>query len=208
MSPTDAELLDAWSAGDLQASNTLYRRYFAMLVRFFRNKVSGDLEDIVQQTLLKSLEGRARLRSNHSFRSFVFGIAYRTLSDHYRTRYRTPESDVMDSAIQDLSPSPSALLAEQREHQVLLDALRQIPLGYQVVLELYFWENMTALEIAETLEIPHGTAQIRLRRAKELLAEQVRHRGQLPVEVERLVDELDAWAARVRESSGTWPIRP
>jgi RNA polymerase sigma-70 factor (ECF subfamily) len=208
MEPTDIELLDAWTAGDTQAGNALYRRYHHTLVRFFRNKVTGDLEDLVQQTLLKSFEGRGRLRSQRSFRSYLFGIAYRTLADHYRARYRAPEStDVTDSSIHDMSAGPSVLIAQQREHQLLLEALREVPLAYQVVLELYYWENLTALEIAESLEIPLGTAQTRLRRAKELLAERVQRHSRELGGAARLADDLDAWAAAVRKTAGTWPAR-
>jgi RNA polymerase sigma-70 factor, ECF subfamily len=204
----DAGLLEAWAAGDGAAGNVLYRRYADALVRFFRNKVAGDLEDLVQQTLLRSLEGRARWRGAGTFRSYLFGIAYRVLSDHYRGKYSGPaQVDVGDSSIHDLSPGPSVLLAQRREHQLLLDALRRIPASYQVVLELYYWEGMTSAEIAAALDIPHGTAQTRLRRAKELLAAQVEPHAREVGGARSLAEALDEWAASVRATAGAWPRR-
>ncbi|WP_434428028.1 RNA polymerase sigma factor [Nannocystis pusilla] len=41
------------------------------------------------------------------------------------------------------------------------------------MLELYYWEDMTSAEIAQVLQVPHGTAQTRIRRARQLLGEQL-----------------------------------
>jgi hypothetical protein len=56
---------------------------------------------------------------------------------------------------------------------LLLQAMRKIPLESQMILELYYWENMTAKDIGDVLEIPEGTARTRIRRAKQLLEAQL-----------------------------------
>ena len=196
---TDIELLNAWRAGDSAAGERLFRRHFAAIARFFRNKVTGDLEDLLQQTFLRGLEGRHRFRGESSFCGYLLGIACHVLADYYRARYRArPELALSEVSLHDLSPSPSLALADQREHQVLLAALREIPINYQIVVELYFWESMTARAIAEVLEIPLGTAQTRLARARELLGERIeRLRSGAGLPQTQPVD-LDAWAAAIR----------
>jgi RNA polymerase sigma factor (sigma-70 family) len=199
VSTSDPALLSSWAAGDLQAGDRLFRRHAPAVVRFFRNKISADLEDLVQQTFLRGLEGRDRYRGESSFGGYLIGIAYRVLADYYRARYRVqPALGLDEISLYDLSPSPSLAVAERREHQLLLTALRQLPLMYQVVLELYYWEEMTSRAIAETLEIPHGTAQTRLARGRELLAdrvEQLRISVGLPHEQPA---DLETWAAALR----------
>ena len=37
--------------------------------------------------------------------------------------------------------------------------LRPLPLLYQTGLELYFWEDMTSLEVSDVLGVPHGSGQ-------------------------------------------------
>ncbi|MDC0667877.1 RNA polymerase sigma factor [Nannocystis radixulma] len=204
MSPTDIELLHAWGEGDKRAVNLLFRRYFATLVRFFRNKVSGDLDDLVQQTLLACVEGRERVARVSSFRHYLFGIAYRVLANYYRKRGREPlQVDLGDSSIQDLAPGISSAISLRQEQQLLFDALRRIPLHSQVALELYYWEGLTSAAIAEVLEIPHGTAQTRLRRARELLVQAIevcRREANITTE---LPPDLDAWAASLRDLAGS-----
>ena len=199
MRSSDSELLRLWGAGDLRAGDRLFGRHAPAIARFFRNKVSTDLEDLLQQTFLRGLEGRHRFRGESSFCGYLLGIACHVLADYYRARYRArPELALREVSLHDLSPSPSLALADQREHQVLLAALREIPINYQIVVELYFWESMTARAIAEVLEIPLGTAQTRLARARELLGERIeRLRSGAGLPKTQPVD-LDAWAAAIR----------
>lgn len=168
---TDAELLYAWRGGDRAAGERLFARYFAPVVRFFRNKVTDHLDDLVQQTFAICVEGHRRMRSDTAFRSYLFAVARHVFLEHLRRKYRlAAEVDVEALSLHDLAPGPSQVVAARLEQQVLVDALRRLPTQYQVVLEMYFWEEMTAKELAEALELPLGTVQTRLRRARELLA--------------------------------------
>ena len=172
----DDELLTAWRDGDDAAGERLFERHFDAVVRFFRNKVEEGPEDLVQRTFLGCLEARERFRGQATFRTFLFAIAHNVLKNHFRDRRRGDKQrarDVdfsVDSAF-GLIPSPSAVVARHRTQQQLLEALRRIPLQYQIALELHYWEELTAAELAEVVAIPAGTAKTRIRRGKELLLE-------------------------------------
>lgn len=171
MQPSDAELLVAWNGGDRRAGERLFRRYFAVIARYFRNKVQDQFDDLIQQTFAGCLENIARFRGQGTFRSYLFTVAHRVLAAHLRVKYRLAAGlDMGEVSLHDLAPGPSQVVAQRREQQVLLDALRRLPLMYQTMLELYFWEDMNSREISEALGLPHGTVQTRLRRARELLA--------------------------------------
>jgi RNA polymerase sigma-70 factor (ECF subfamily) len=85
---SDAELLDAWRAGDQSAGDDLFQRHFDALYRFFSSKLSSGVEDAIQQTLLGCVEARDRFRGDGSFRSFLFAIARHQLLAAFRTRAR------------------------------------------------------------------------------------------------------------------------
>jgi predicted RNA polymerase sigma factor len=82
---------------------------------------------------------------------------------------------------------------------VLLQALRRIPMDHQIVLELYYWERMTAAEVARVLDVPEGTARTRIRRAKQLLEEQMARLVADKQLLESTLVNLDAWAASLRD---------
>lgn len=171
----DLELLEQWRSGDKAAEKLLLERYFPLLYRFFANKVSSDVDDLVQQTLLALLAVRDKFEGRSTFRAYLLSIARFQLYEYVRRRKRSSEVIEYDTVTAfDLSPSPSMLAAERREQQVLLEALRRIPLNFQIALELHYWEDLSGPELAEALGIPVDTAYSRLRKARELVKKQIR----------------------------------
>ena len=98
----------------------------------------------------------------------------------------------------DLSPGQSTLLAQHREQRLLLEALRTVPLDVQVLLELFYWEDLTSAEIAEVMGAPHGTIRSRLRRARELLRERLEQLASSPELLTSTLQRLDGWAASLQ----------
>lgn len=177
----------------------MFDRHFGALSRFFRNKAGDAADDLIQHSLLACLEARAKFRGEASFRTFLFSIARNVLYDHYRAKHRGPEPpDFSVSTLAQIGPSPMSLIAAAGRERSLLEGLRSIPLQFQVVLELSFWERMTAAEIGEVVGAPEGTVRTRLRRAKELLATEIRRIENLGLPLETTIHQLDDWAEQVR----------
>jgi RNA polymerase sigma factor (sigma-70 family) len=197
---SDLELLEAWRGGDRRAGEQLFERHFDAVARFFRNKVDRGIDDLIQRTFLACVEGKDRFRGEASFRTFLFAVAHNVLGKHYRTQRRHGDRiDFGVTSVHDLAPSPSVIMAGHQEHRVLLQALRQIPLDHQIVLELYYWERMKAAEVARVLDVPEGTARTRIRRAKQLLEEQMKRLVADKQLLESTLINLDAWAASLRD---------
>jgi len=198
---SDAELFERWSAGDEAAGEELFRRYFDAIARFFRNKATDDWPELVQKTFLVCIEARASFRGDGSFRSFLFGIAYHQLLRSYRDR-GNERIDLTERSAHDLDPTASACMAKREEERLLLAALRRIPVEYQVVLELHYWEEMSAAACAEVLALPVGTVKSRIRRARELLDRELAKLAVGPV-LQSTMSRLDEWAAALRQQLPT-----
>ena len=196
----DLELLDAWRGGDRNAGSELFERHFDSICRFFANKIDRDVEDLVQKTFIACVEGKDRFRGQSSFRTYLFGVAHNMLRSYLRKRRRDNERfDLGVSSVTDLGLSPTVLIAQQREQQLTLQALRRIPLEHQVVLELYYWEDMTAADLGEVLGIPEGTVRGRIRRAKQLLEQALAELAESQALLESTVSGLETWARALRE---------
>jgi RNA polymerase sigma factor (sigma-70 family) len=194
------ELLAAWRTGDEAAGEVLFERYYEGLDFFFSAKAGEDARDLIQRTFLLLLENQDRVREGGNLHSYLYGIARNVLYQHYRGKRRNqgrfvPEED----SFEDLVPTASTLMVQAQESQLLLQALRRIPLESQVILQLYFWEQMTAKGIGEVLEVPEGTARTRIRRAKQLLEQQMATLANTPDLLQSTVSDLDGWARKVRE---------
>ncbi len=199
----DFDLLDAWRRGDQSAGSELFNRHFDSICRFFANKSDSDVEDLVQTTFLAIVESADNFRGQGSFRGFLFGVARNILRRHYRNKRQNRERyDPLQQSVADFAPTPSAIIAGKREHQVLLQALRQLPMDHQALLELYYWESLTAPELATIFEIPEGTVRGRIRRAKQLLEEQLNKLVKEPAILESTIGNLDGWAESLRKFVG------
>jgi RNA polymerase sigma factor (sigma-70 family) len=171
---SDVALLHAWRGGDRCAGEQLFERHFAAILAFFRRRVDRDAEDLTQRTFLACLESREHVRGTASFRTFLFSVAHNVLGNHFRhKRRREDRTGAGASAVLDLSPSSTMVMAVQEERELLWSALDRLPLPDRRLLELYYWEKHTSAEIACELGVPHGTARTRLRRARRLLREEL-----------------------------------
>jgi RNA polymerase sigma factor (sigma-70 family) len=196
---SDGELLQAWGTGDRAAGEELLARYFEAVVRFFQNKIDRDHDDLIQKTFLGCLESRERFRGDGSFRAFLFGVARNVLGKHLRQRYREPAAlSFAHVSVAELGDTPSLLVVEDQQQELMLHALRRIPLDHQIVLELSYWEDMTAAEVGEMLGVPLGTAKTRLRRAKQLLAAELSDLQAGVTGAEPTETRLDTWARGIR----------
>ncbi|MEM6989675.1 MAG: sigma-70 family RNA polymerase sigma factor [Myxococcota bacterium] len=195
----DAELLDAWRDGDAGAGEELVRRHFVSVYRFFRNKVSGDLDDLVQATFARCVE-RVEKVADTGFRAYMFGVARNVLREHYRKVARNREVDLETASVADHGMTPSRMLAEREDHRLLLAALREIPIDEQVILELIYWESMTGKELAAVLDVPEGTARTRLRSARQSLEAALARLARSPEVLQSTLDNLDKWSAAIRKS--------
>ncbi len=197
---TDAQLLAAWSAGDLSAAELLIARHIDLVHRFFAGKVSDDIDDLVQKTFLRCIEKRDSFRGDSGFRAFLLGIARYELLNVYRRQSSGRTFDPWVTSLHDLAARPSELLVARQEKQVLLEALRRIPLDQQLLLELYYWEQLTAAEIGAALEVPAPTIRGRLQRARKALAAAADRVAPSTELARKTISSFESWAARVREA--------
>ena len=164
-SSTQDELLARWRSGDLRAGRQLLRANMPTLRRFFANKAGSQLDDLIQETLARCVEGLARFEGRASFRSYMLGVARNVWLETLRERYG-PRVDTARTSLVDLGMSPSEHYRRDAARQQVMQALRELPLDHQVLLELYYWEECSLAEIAEILEIPKGTVKSRLHAAR------------------------------------------
>jgi RNA polymerase sigma-70 factor, ECF subfamily len=201
--PTDLGLLVAWRNGDRRAGRRLLERQLPTLQRFFTNKTPNGAEDLIQKTMLECIRSVDRFEPRAQFRTYLLAIAYRVLLHHFRHKARkdAPVDPLVDT-VERLSAGPFTRLMRQTEKELLLQALRKLPLRLQTVFELYYWEQMSARECAIVLEIPEGAVKSLLRRGKELLREAVERGDGSQRERRGVAEAMEALVAEIRATLG------
>jgi RNA polymerase sigma factor (sigma-70 family) len=201
----DAVLFESWCRGDRRAGAQLFERHYEAIARFFHNKAHHDADDLIQRTFLRCVETHARIRKPTSFRYYLFGVARNVLLEYLEEkgrRQRREAPNFLSTSIEDVAPTPSSALARAREERLILHALRRIPLELQIILELYYWEELRARELAEVLDLPEGTVRTRIRRAKQLFEEEIARVAESPALAHSTLCDLEGWARRLRGELG------
>ncbi|MBV1862283.1 MAG: sigma-70 family RNA polymerase sigma factor [Nannocystaceae bacterium] len=196
----DHALLAHWRDGDRSAGDALFERHFKSVRRFFKSKVGPThAEDLIQRTFLGCIQSMPLYRGDASFRTYLFAVARNVLYMHFRQLHRGPglEPDASVRSVVDLKTGVSTALGRQDERRLIQVALRHLPIEAQTLLELAYWEGLTALELAKVFDVSPITIRTRKHRARAKLREIV---DALRDPNSALVHDLDAATADAREN--------
>ena len=195
----DATLLREWCVGDRRAGEQLFARHGDAVLRFFRNKVSyQDTEELAQETFLRLTRNRERIREGRTLRAYLLGVAKRVLIEHLRKLPRQRALDPAVESIVDLVPGASTIIARREEQELLVNALRQIALEQQILLELHYWERLKATQLAEIMDVKPSTMRTRIQVARDALRAMIARLAANPELVESTLAGLDDWAEQIR----------
>ena len=208
---SDVELLERWSGGDARAGEVLAGRYFMPIRGYFLNKAPSEHEDLVQEVFVRLASKRASFRGQSSFRSFIFGVARMVLLEHLRAKKNKAERfDPLEHSVADLEGGRmSSLMASGESKRLVLDALRELPFNDQEILELYYWQKLTAGEIAQMQALPERTVRSRVRAAlKRASAAYAKLAAAPQVEEEEDGDDaqLVGWLEELRTELGSLTV--
>lgn len=196
---SDEELLERWRSGDREAGSGLIRRHFLDVRTYFRLRLPGEYEDLVQETFTRLSRSLANFRGDASFRTYLFRIARNVLAEALRRRYR-PEFDPIVSSIVDLTGASQGTIMIEREHlRLLFDSLRALPLEQQDLIELYCFQRIPARQLAGVFGLTEGGVRGRIRDAINNLRRIYHRLARRPHELELDDQELSRWLKELRE---------
>jgi RNA polymerase sigma factor (sigma-70 family) len=195
----DLTLLDRWSAGDRLAGNMLFSRHFEAVYRFFEHKTDGELDDLVQETFLACMRSRDTFRRQSSFRTYLLAIARHTLFGYWRRRATDRKAlDFDEISVASLSTTAGTRLARRQDRAALLAALRTLPLDQQLLLEMFYWEELDRDQLAEVFDVEAPTIGSRLFRARKALQDNLGRDLLAPISSE---GDFDGWARGLRPAN-------
>lgn len=176
----DQDIVRKALAEEMDYFSCLYERYAARLRRYIRRLTLTSEEeaaDILQEAFIRIWTHLHDYDSRFSLSTWLYRIVHNQAISFLRRKkafgrdQTIPWNETLlpDVADDDGADTAEALqLQDRRTHAVLA----QLPLPYQEVLLLKFFENMTYEEISDVLKIPEGTVATRINRAKKVFAEQ------------------------------------
>jgi RNA polymerase sigma-70 factor (ECF subfamily) len=86
-----------------------------------------------------------------------------------------PDDAELGRLLQDAEESPEGALLHAEQHQILHQAVLQIPPALRMVLVLHDMEDLTTEQVAQILDLKPGTVRVRLHRARLAVRKQMSH---------------------------------
>ncbi|MFF9345111.1 MULTISPECIES: sigma-70 family RNA polymerase sigma factor [unclassified Streptomyces] len=172
-------LVEAARAGDPHARDELVRAFLPLVHNVVGRALDGhaDTDDIVQETLVRALDGLPGLRDPERFRSWLVAIAMNGVRRRWRERLQAPVPgldravDLADPAgdFTDLTILRLGLTGQRRD---VARATRWLDEDDRELLSLWWLEaagELTRAELAEALGLPQAHTAVRVQRMKERL---------------------------------------
>ncbi|MEV5594673.1 sigma-70 family RNA polymerase sigma factor [Streptomyces sp. NPDC052496] len=176
-----AELVVAAQAGDGRAREKLIAAYLPLLYNIVGRALSGhaDVDDVVQETLLRVVRDLPDLRAPESFRSWLVSIVLRQVNTHWhRQRTLADRTTVIDEALRTphvgAAPEDVTILRLHMsdERRQVVEAARWLDPDHRVLLSLW-WQECAGLlsrqDIADAMGLTAAHAGVRLQRMREQL---------------------------------------
>ncbi len=165
---SDLALVSRTKAGDIEAFSELARRHervvYNLAYRFMRDGTQA--EDMAQETFLKAYRLLNGFRGDCSFSTWLYRVTCSVCLTELNRRRRRNEVE--------LTPVyANASMTEPEEHtdtpELIRRCVTRLPERYAAIVTMYYLEEISYEEIAETMSIPMGTLKTWMHRARHQL---------------------------------------
>lgn len=146
-------------------------RYAERIYRFARRFADAPgAEDLVQETMVRAHGAYDRFAPGRPVLPWLYRIASNLAISRARSSARrAARHERLRSRGVDAPPDGLACAEANERRAIVRAAVDDLPPLYREIVALYYLEDMDLADVAGALEIPVGTAKVRLFRARALL---------------------------------------
>ncbi|MFJ4204451.1 RNA polymerase sigma factor [Streptomyces sviceus] len=188
--------------GDRRALDELVEGWLPLVYNIVGRALNGhaDVDDVVQETMLRAVDNLGSLRDPDSFRSWLVAIAMRQIRDRARRRTAAPLDESAARGAADFAELTVLRLQLEGQRREVAEAVRWLDDEDRQLLSLWWLEvagELTRRDLAAAVGISRQHAAVRVQRMKERLETS---RG--------IVRALDGACPGLRELTARWNGRP
>lgn len=182
----DFELVEKAKNEDQKAYAELLKRYrrpvYHLVLKMVRNQ--EDAEDLTIEAFSKAFKNLPKFNPEYTFSTWLFRIATNNCIDFIRkkklnttsidTTFQDDGGDDMRMEIKDKDLNPQESAIRDQKIALIRAIVTKLPMKYQVLVKLRYFDELSYEEIAGEIDAPLGTVKAQLHRARELLYDLVK----------------------------------
>ncbi|MBX2842603.1 MAG: sigma-70 family RNA polymerase sigma factor [Flammeovirgaceae bacterium] len=183
----DFDLIDKAIEGDEKSYADLMEKYrrpvYHTMLKMVRNV--DDAEDLTIEAFAKAFKNLSKFKKDYTFSTWLFRVATNNSIDFIRKKrletmsinaeITKDDGDSLSIDIKDGSLDPMEEAIKSQKIEIIRQFVSLLPLKYQKLVKLRYFDELSYDEIAQELEAPLGTVKAQLHRARELLYDLVKN---------------------------------
>ena len=179
--PTDAEIIRQVIDGNVNAFETLLKRYEGLVLRIVKKHVpSSEAEEIAQNSFIRAYQSLATFKGTGDFKQWLSAISVRACYDYWRNAYRSRETPMssltekhrkwLEEVVSDQSEWSLHEKGRREEAREVLDwALEHLSTEDRMIIELIYLEGLSGKEAADLLGWSISNVKVRSFRSRKKL---------------------------------------
>lgn len=163
--------------GDSEAMGILYENFQVELLRsallILRNE--DNAQDMVSETFVLFFKSIDKFDIKYPVRPWLHRILHNQSSTFFQKRTRNNEFEVeLQENLETFEPNQEETVFRNEEKKYLEKAMRQMEDSDRMILEGYYYQDLSIKELSVQLSVPEGTVKSRLFKARGLLAVRIK----------------------------------
>ena len=169
---SDAELTKAYQ----DYSDMVYR------IALVQTKSRAQAEDIQQDVFMALVKYSDRIKNENHLKAWLIRVTQNACHKHYRSlwiKLTVLYDDALykengnDSSPEDPGGYPGEEDPDHPYDDMVRETVEKLPENYRIVIHLFYYEEMSVREIAQTLKVSEQNVKTRLSRARDKLRQQL-----------------------------------
>ena len=173
----EKKLILSSQKGDVEAMGVLYESFQIELIRsaMLLLKNEEDAQDIVSETFVLFFKSINRFDTKYPVRPWLHRILRNQSTTFFQKRTRSQEfENEYEQNCETFEPNQEEIVFSNEEIKYLEKAMMKMGVEERLILESYYYQDLSVKDIAINLSIPEGTVKSRLFKARGNLAQKIK----------------------------------
>ncbi|MDR1495477.1 MAG: sigma-70 family RNA polymerase sigma factor [Clostridiales Family XIII bacterium] len=174
--------------GDKQAFIELYKQNIQIILYQVGKLlyVEDEKMDVAQEVILSMYSSISKLRNPEAFRTWMYRIIETTCASHNGKAGKRNYVDIGDYEDTSYGERPADVAERNETNRIVQDMIDELPEKQRLALFMYYYEDMSYLQIAKALDITISTVGTNIMKSKATLKKNMKKENIFPERTRKL----------------------